>query len=80
MCERNIPHFEWREPDWDGNPLTAIATAPLRGSEREFFRKYRLYGTPVAQITERLTLNREDVGENPTGGAMPACTEASVRV
>lgn len=38
-----VPIIEWREEDM-GKSLTAIATGPLRGQERKYFRKLRLVG------------------------------------
>jgi hypothetical protein len=64
---RNIPHLEWCEPDWN-DEFTAIATAPLRGRDRDFFKKYRLY-TPVAQLARASNSKFEDVGSTPTGSA-----------
>jgi hypothetical protein len=46
----NVPHVEWHEPDFDLG-FTSIATAPIRGNEREIFKKYRVYNNAsVAQI------------------------------
>jgi hypothetical protein len=36
-----IPHESFREPDI-GDQLTAIATAPMVGSQRDAFRHYQL--------------------------------------
>jgi hypothetical protein len=74
----NIPHYSWSEPDNDWG-LTSIATAPLVGDQRRVLADYRIYSAPVAQNIERPTLNREDVGEIPTGSAkfMHAESEAS---
>jgi len=39
---KNIRFKEFREPDI-GNQLTAIATEPVYGEQREFFKKYQLW-------------------------------------
>ena len=76
---KNIPRYEWHEPDWN-EEFTALVTAPVRGADREYFKKYRVYA-PVAQHPECLTLNQADLGENPSGSTiLPGSAEASARV
>ena len=70
-----VPHYSWTEPDNDWG-LTAIATAPLRGEQRNIMSNYRVYA-PVAQCSASAS-KAEDVGSSPTGSAMLGCTEASV--
>jgi len=41
LYNEDICFHEFREPDI-GNELTAIATPPIYGDERKFFRKYQL--------------------------------------
>lgn len=42
LCsELEIDHITFREPDI-GNEMTAIATKPLIGEERAYFKKYQL--------------------------------------
>ena len=47
LKQNQIPHYEWREPDWQeygfADPLTAIATAPLNAAEKQVLQHYRLY-------------------------------------
>ena len=81
MEQHSIPHYSWIEPDHDFG-FTAIATAPLKGKQREVMANYRVYA-PVAQHAERLPLKQQVVGANPTGCAKfaPECTDtSSVRV
>ncbi len=40
--ENAIPHYLWREPDFDFGE-TAIATAAISGAKREAFAQYRLW-------------------------------------
>lgn len=44
----NVPHVEWHEPDFEIG-FTSIATSPIRGEQRELFKKYRVYNASVAQ-------------------------------
>ena len=71
----NILHYSWVEPDFNFG-LTSIATGPLYGEQREILKNYRVY-SPVAQNTEQPVLNREDIGENPIGGANAGGTATS---
>lgn len=50
-----IPHFNWKEPDFDYG-FTAICTAPIAGARREALKNYRVYspgvGKPACLFTE----------------------------
>ena len=60
-----IPHYTWEEPDYDFG-ITAIATIPLSGKQRELLTNYQLY-SPVTQI-ERVPASKAGyVGSNPAG-------------
>lgn len=53
LRSRDIPFQEFREPDID-NELTAIATAPLTGDVRKFFKRFNclnLQGSRLAHST-----------------------------
>jgi hypothetical protein len=76
LKSNNILHYSWTEPDYDLG-LTAVATGPLYGEQREALRNYRLYNSPVAKTTERLILNEEDLGEDPSGRANAGGTATS---
>jgi hypothetical protein len=45
--EAGIDHWAFTEPDI-GNQITSIATGPIRGHQRSFFKKYRLLQAPKA--------------------------------
>lgn len=60
-----IPHYAWTEPDFDFG-LTAIATAPIHGAQREALMNYRVY-VPIAQPAERPNSNSGNAGSNPAG-------------
>ena len=66
LSVNNIPHYAWEEPDNDWG-LTAIATAPITGEQRETLRNYRVYNTRVAQLVERRGLLAPEVA-----GSIPA--------
>jgi hypothetical protein len=46
-----IPHKGFYEPDM-GNQLTALATAPISGQSRNFFKKYKLLNPAVSSQPE----------------------------
>jgi len=71
----NILHYPWTEPDFNFG-LTAIATGPLYGEQREILKNYRVY-SPVAQNTERPILNGEYAGGTPAGRANAGGTATS---
>lgn len=43
-----IPHVPWIEPDFNYG-LTAIATAPIWGAQREVLKNYRIYSPSFTQ-------------------------------
>lgn len=40
LADANVPHIVWHEPDMN-DQSTALATAPISGETRRFFRKYQ---------------------------------------
>ena len=42
LKEQQVRCVSYNEPDFPGNPTTAIATAPLKGQERKPMRKLKL--------------------------------------
>lgn len=71
LAVSQIQHYCWFEPDFpEAERFTAICTAPISGVARSVLSNYRVYkDTPVTQLRECSDLNREVVGENPTGRA-----------
>ena len=43
LKEQGVPCCSMNEPDFVGDPMTAIATAPLAGKQREPLRKLPLF-------------------------------------
>lgn len=60
----HIPHYEWHEPDYDFG-FTAIATAPIRGEQRDALKNYRVYSLGIAQQVERRGSNPGEAGSSP---------------
>jgi hypothetical protein len=46
VARLGVRHRAFREPD-TGGQLTAVATEPVSGERRRWFRKYRLLGQPA---------------------------------
>lgn len=65
-----IKHYVWEEPDFDFG-MTAIATIPISGKEREPLANYRLY-SPVAQLSEQRPLKADVQVEVLPGEPFPS--------
>jgi hypothetical protein len=71
-----IAHYAWTEPDNDLG-FTAIATAPLRGEQRDVLKNYRVYNAPGVLMASTSPSKGECGGSIPPGCANGAGTPAS---
>jgi len=73
LRKNKIPHFAWIEPDFNYG-LTAIATAPIWGQQRDILKEYRVYKPNECCEHSRIIQMqgspvRSNEGSNPSPGA-----------